>query len=164
MVLGGTYLEIRVGIDAEKVGCRDDGIVGRVDPSSPRIDVADRDSGQRRASNSVPDLLDVSDEDIGAHTRILLVDDAGGRDPVEILRPHGDTSDEAAELGAVGGDCGLEGGDLVGEAGVAGRGPHAQEEGGLGADRRRNSLDGAVGSAALLEWEISRTVHGSETL
>lgn len=48
--------------------------------------MTDRHSGQRRASDGIPNLLDVADEDIRAHTRILLVEEASGRDAVEVLR------------------------------------------------------------------------------
>ncbi|KAL2286237.1 hypothetical protein FJTKL_07038 [Diaporthe vaccinii] len=85
VVFGEMLVLEGVGIDTEPVRCRNHGIVGRVDPSSPRIDVTDRHPRQRRASNGIPDLLDVADENIGAHARVLLVEDAGGRDAVEIL-------------------------------------------------------------------------------
>lgn len=48
--------------------------------------MTDRNSGQRRASDGIPNLLDVADENIRAHTRILLVEEASGRDAVEVLR------------------------------------------------------------------------------
>lgn len=159
----GRYLEVGVGINTEEVRRRDHSIIGRVDPRSPRINMANRDPRQRRAGKSVPDLLDISHEDIGPDAGVLLVEDARGRDTVQILRAHRNTRDEAAELGAVGGDGGFEGGDLVGEAGVAGRGPQAEQERGLGADRRGDGLDGAVGGAALLEWGdgcVSLASHG----
>lgn len=160
------YLEVGVGIDAEPVGCRDHGIVGRVDPGRPRVDVANGDPRQGRAGDGVPDLLDVADEDVRADPRVLLVEEAGGRDAVEVLGADRDAGDEAAELGAVGGDGGLQGGDLVGKVRVPGRGPQAQQERGLGADRRGDGLDGAVGGAALLEWGwlAARVLRVSETL
>lgn len=156
MLWYGMYLEVGVGIDAEKVRRRDHGIVGRVDPGSPRVDMTDRGARQRGASDGVLDLLDVADEDVGPDAGVLLVEDPRGGDAVEVLGPDRDAGDEAAELGTVGGDGGFQGGDLVGEVGVPGRGPQAQEERGLGADGRGDGLDRAVGGAALLEWGISR--------
>ena len=74
---------------------------------------------------------------------------AGGRDAVEVLAADADAGNEGCECGAVLRDRGLEGGYFVGEIGIAGGSPEAEEEGGLGVDGGLDGADGCVGGAAL---------------
>lgn len=152
---GGTCLEIGVRINANKVTGVSHRIVGAVHPGGPGINVTNRDARKRSAGKGILHLVDVANDGVWRGTGVLAIEDTGGRDPVQVLRADRNAGNEAVELGAVSGDGGLQGGELVGEVGIPSRAPQAKQQGGLGADGSWNGLDGRVRSAALLNWMLA---------
>lgn len=148
--IGLSLLEVGVGVNADPVSGIDDGLVGSVDPRGPCVDMADGGVGERGAGNGITNLLHVFREGEGVSTRVLLVQETGGRDAVEILAADRDTSDETGEVGAILIDGGLDSLNLIGNNGFAGRGPDAEQKARLGLDSSWDSRDGIVGSSSLL--------------
>jgi hypothetical protein len=115
-------------------------------------------------------LVDVADNLSGAGTDPRLVDDAGGRDSVEILASNGNTIYEVDKIRAVLGDGVLEGSNFVVDANLATRAPKTKEKGGLAVDGLLDSPGRGVGCAVSLrrsapEYTSSGATydHGVET-
>lgn len=63
--------------------------------------MTNRSTREGSAGDGVPDLLDVTSDGERVSTRVLLVEEAGGRDAVKVLAADRDTGDEAGEIGAI---------------------------------------------------------------
>ena len=112
--------------------------------------MTDRGLGKRGVGDGVADLFDVVDENIRSDTGILLVQETGGGDAIEVLASDRYTRNERAQIVAVLADGLLQGRQLVGEAGITGRSPETEEQRSFGRDGSRNSRNRVVGSSSLL--------------
>ncbi|PSE19535.1 hypothetical protein C7G68_19165, partial [Acinetobacter baumannii] len=66
---------------------------------------------------------------------------------VQVLAADRDTDDQVRKGGAVGGNGGLESGQLIGNGGITARDPETQQKSGLSGNGSRDGRDDAVGSA-----------------
>jgi hypothetical protein len=148
-------LEIGVCVHTEKIAIRNDIRIRAVDPRCPGIDVADESGIGSRACDRGTDLLDVPDDDGRSDADSRQILRTNNRVAIQVLAPDGNTGNQAGELSSVLGDGGREGGEFVGEIGVAGRGPETEEQSCVGGDRRGDGFCGRVCGAAL--------DHGVET-
>jgi hypothetical protein len=148
-VVAQSAFKVRVCVHADEVESIDDSAVGAVDVDSPGVDVADGLALERGSTDSIPCLLDVLDQLLGLSTGARLVLDAGGSDAVQVLTTDRDTDHKVRKGSAVLGNGSLERCNLVVEAGLAGRAPHAEQQGCLGVDGCLDGLDDAVLSAVL---------------
>lgn len=154
-VVGHGILEVWIRVDAEEVASRDDRVVGAVDPSSPRVDVANGDARDASAAEGRADLADVVDDVGRLSANAGQVLDAGGRDAVQVLRADRDALDQVREAGAVLGDGGRESRDFVGDGGLTSRGPNTEKKRGARVDGGGDGARRGIGRVLLN--------HGVET-
>jgi hypothetical protein len=141
-------LEVGVRIHANPVKRVNDRLGGAVEVDLPGIDVTNADVLQSCTADSIAGLLNVLDQ-LGRSSAGVLAGNTPLGVAVEVLTADGDTDDEIGELVTVLLDGGLESADLVVEAGVTSRCPHAEKESGLCVDGSLDGLDDLVGSAVL---------------
>lgn len=141
-------LVVGVLVNTDPVDGVEDGLVGRVSPDVPGVDVADGNLGQRGILEGGLEVVDEADEGLGVGTDTRLVLDTGDGVAVQVLGTDGGTDDEVGELGAVLGDGGLQGVDLLVNVVGAG-GPDTEKDVGLSLDGSLESLNGVLGGVGL---------------
>lgn len=117
--VGFGVLEEGVLVDTEPVNSLDDGVVGRVGPGIPGINVTDLDAAQGCSIQSLLDLSNVVDNLGGACTNARIVFDTGGRHTVQVFTADGETNHQIGKGRTILLDGGGEGIDLVGHAGLS---------------------------------------------
>lgn len=143
-------LPVAVRVHAHPVHRVDNRLVRRVRPLRPRVHVADRHAREPGSLDGVTRALDVPHERRRVGPRAGAVGFPRRRAAVEVLGADRDADDEVGEGLAVGGDSRGEGGEFAGDAGFAGGGPEAEEEGRVGGDGRGDGADrGGRGSPLL---------------
>lgn len=113
--------------------------------------MADWGSAQHGAGESLSDGVDAAHDGVRTFPWVGLVQDAGGRDTVEIFTSDGDTNDQVHQFLSILGDGRAKGGQLIVEYFVSGAEEDAEQELGLGGIGSCNGFGGGVWSASLQE-------------
>jgi len=111
--------------------------------------MANGGAGQRGVDEGLANLVDVLNQNLGSGAGVLAIEQARGRDAVEVLAADRDTGNECSKVVAILVHGRLERYNLLVNRGIAARGPQAQKQRRLGADGGRNGRDGVVVSARL---------------
>jgi len=96
-VIGHGVLEVWIRVHSQEIAGRNDGIVGAIDPSSPRVNVTDWNARDTGIAESGSNLTNVVDNIGWFGTDTSLVGNAGGRDTIEILRANRNTLNQVGE-------------------------------------------------------------------
>lgn len=140
---------VGIGIDTEKVGSGNQGVLARVGPDIVCVDVADGLVGGTGSGDGAANLADIVDNDVRTNTHPGVAGDANGSDTINVLGADADAGNEVGESGAVLGNGSIQSSKLVLEDGLAGRSPQAEEQSGTGADGGRDGRDGCICRAIL---------------
>ncbi|PSD98099.1 hypothetical protein C7G69_18755, partial [Acinetobacter baumannii] len=118
--VGQSGLPVGVTVETDPVNGVNDGRVGRVEEGVVRVDVADGDGRQSGVGNGAAHLGDAVHQ-VGGGGADLVVGVT-----VQVLAADRDTDDQVRKGGAVGGNGGLESGQLIGNGGITARDPETQ--------------------------------------
>lgn len=146
---GGVTHGLIVGIfiEAHEIRVCDDGMVGAIGPDVGGIHMADLDTGGSGALDGRTDLLDVGDNLLRSGACSAIIGNACGADAVQILTADRDAGNQIRKRRPVLRNRRLEGRNLVVELRLAGRRPHAEQQGGLGVDGGLDGADRGAGGA-----------------